>query len=145
MAYVKTLAQHISAELARLARCDSANPAHSDVMADAGARLASLARNYLPSGSGFDGATQIADRSTSAKIVLVTAFHHMNESGMYDGWTEHQVTILPAFDGFDISISGRNRNGIKDYIAEIFDHALRQRLESTFDHMTKEISYAIAV
>lgn len=75
-----------------------------------------------PSGSGFDSGTQIdMDASTGDKLVFHTAFHHMNENGMYDGWTEHKVTITPSFElGFRMSISGPNRNDIKDMISDMF-------------------------
>lgn len=85
-----------------------------------------LARGYLPSGSGFDCGTAIdLDASTAEKLVLRTSYHHMNESGMYDGWTEHAVTIRPSLlHGFTLRVSGRDRDGVKDYIAEMFEHAL---------------------
>lgn len=53
----------------------------------------------------------------------------MNDAGYYDGWTEHTITVTPAFiGGFELSISGRNRNDIKDYISEVFNQALSQRM-----------------
>ena len=36
------------------------------------------------------------ERSTGERIVLKTAYHHMNENGMYDGWTEHRIIITPS-------------------------------------------------
>lgn len=97
-------------------------------------RLAKLERE-LPSGSGFDNGTRIDyDRSTGDKFVLTTAFHHMNDAGFYDGWTEHTVTIRPSFiSRFTVEVSGRNRNGIKDFIADSFASALRDRFEQTAD------------
>lgn len=86
-----------------------------------------LASSLLPSGSGFDNGTSIDwDNSTGEKLVFNTAFHHMNDGGMYDGWTEHAVTVRPSFFGLNITVSGRNRNDIKDYIAEGFDVALTE-------------------
>lgn len=86
------------------------------------ARLDWLVREYMPSGSGFDSGTQLdLVRSRPDRLVFTTAFHHMDDSGGYDGWTEHTIAIVPAFDGVSIaSISGRDRNGIKDYIADLF-------------------------
>lgn len=84
----------------------------------------------LPSGSGFDSGTTI-DRvaSTPEKIVLRTSYHHMHESGMYDGWTEHTITVRPSLlFGFTLSISGRNRNEIKDYIHEVFHQELGEEV-----------------
>ena len=89
-----------------------------------------LVRDHMPSGSGFDNGTQIdLDKSHAGRLVFSTAFHHMNETGYYDGWTEHTVRVTPSFlGGFDIRVSGRNRNDIKEYICETFGHALEQDL-----------------
>lgn len=88
-------------------------------------RIEALVKEHLPSGSGFDSGTKIdLDRSHADKLTFTTSFHHMAESGMYDGWTEHTVTVTPSFNGFHLRVSGRNRNDIKDYISETFDYAL---------------------
>ena len=43
----------------------------------------------MPSGSGFDNGTSIdLDASHAEKLVFNTSFHHMDEAGDYDGWTE---------------------------------------------------------
>jgi hypothetical protein len=82
----------------------------------------------LPSGSGFDSGTSIVSCS-DAKLVLKTSFHHMNENGYYDGWTDHYVTVTPSFSfGLDIRVSGRNRNDIKDFILDEFYYALLQEV-----------------
>lgn len=89
-----------------------------------------LVLNHMPSGSGFDNGTKIDfDASTGEKLVFHTAFHHMNEGGYYDGWTEHVVTVTPSFlGGFSLKISGRDRNDIKDYISESFSLALNAEI-----------------
>lgn len=92
-----------------------------------GERIAHLVRDYLPSGSGFDCGTKFdADKSTNRVLTFTTEFHHMNEGGYYDGWTSHVVRAHAGFDGFDLTVSGPDRNGIKDYIAETFHVALSQ-------------------
>jgi hypothetical protein len=82
--------------------------------------------DLMPSGSGFDNGTRLLpSKSTPDKLVFETAFHHLNEHGMYDGWTEHRVTVRPSFvRGFELKISGRNRNDIKDHMYEVFAAAL---------------------
>ena len=81
----------------------------------------------LPSGSGFDSGTRI-EHASSSKIVLRTAYHHMID-GYYDGWTEHTVTVVPNLVyGFDLRVSGRNRNDVKEYIADVFFDVLRQEV-----------------
>jgi hypothetical protein len=75
-----------------------------------------------PSGSGIDSGTQIdLDKSTQNKLIFNTAYHHMNEGGYYDGWTEHEVIVTPdlCFE-FNLKITGRNRNDIKEYLHEVY-------------------------
>lgn len=86
-----------------------------------------LVKNHMPSGSGFDNGTSIdLEKSTVDKLVFHTSFHHMNEHGYYDGWTDHTVTVKPGFTRLDIRISGKNRNDIKDTIDDSFRNALEQ-------------------
>ena len=82
-----------------------------------------------PSGSGFDNGTQISEKSTSKKLVFETSFHHMNENGFYDGWTDHTVTITPNFRDFDMAISGRDRIDINEYISQVFGEWLDESAE----------------
>lgn len=79
----------------------------------------------LPSGAGIDNGTNI-DRNASSrdKLVLSTAFHHMDEHGGYDGWTKHEIHVTPAFDGINIRITGPDRNQIKEYLHDVFYHCL---------------------
>ncbi len=88
------------------------------------AALAYLARN-LPSGSGIDSGTKLLQASDE-QITLSASFHHMDEQGGYDGWTDHTIIVRPAFDGLDIRVMGRNRNDIKDYLHEVYDMALNE-------------------
>jgi hypothetical protein len=84
-----------------------------------------LVEDHMPSGSGFDNGTHLNYKdSTPNTLVFNTSYHHMDE-GCYDGWTEHTVTVKPSLAfGFDLRISGRDRNGIKDYIHDAFHTAL---------------------
>jgi hypothetical protein len=77
---------------------------------------------YLPRGSGFDKGTKINwDESNENKLVFETAFHHINERGYYNGWTEHKVIITPnLMFGFNIKIAGKNREEIKCVIHDRF-------------------------
>jgi hypothetical protein len=85
----------------------------------------------LPHGSGIDGENEIdLSKSTGEKIVIHTSFHHMNENGMYDGWTGHTLTITASlYNGYYMKISGRNRNDIKDYLHECFSYDLNREVE----------------
>lgn len=85
-------------------------------------KINELVKNHLVSGGGFDTGTKFDwEKSNHNKLVFNTAFHHMNEGGYYDGWTEHQIIITPdLMFGFNIKITGKNRNDIKEYIHTVF-------------------------
>ena len=70
--------------------------------------LNTIVRDFLPSGSGWDNGTTLdRERSTPEKLVFVGAFHHMDEHGFYDGWTDHTVTVRPSLaNGSDCSPKG---------------------------------------
>jgi len=85
-----------------------------------------------PSGSGFDKGTNLYLDSNPNRLEFETWFHHMNENGMYSGWTDHKVVITPSLaNGFDIRVTGRDRNDIKDYIADVFHTFLDSMIEIT--------------
>ena len=81
---------------------------------------------FLPSGSGINNGIELdRDSSTPEKLVFNFSFHHMNDAGFYDGWTDHKLTVKPSLQfGIDIRISGNDRNNVKDYLHELFQHAL---------------------
>ena len=86
-----------------------------------------IEKQFLPHGSGFDSGTKIIiDDCDENEIVLDTNYHHMNDNGMYDGWTEHKVVIKPDWRGVSIKITGKDKNGIKEYMYEVFDQALNE-------------------
>lgn len=79
----------------------------------------------LPSGSGINAGTMIERASLPDCVILHTSFHHMNQHGVYDGWTTHRITVKPSFVyGLDLRISGGNRNEIKDYLHQVYEQAL---------------------
>lgn len=118
---MKTVIQTIVGAYATVERLSKDHPARS-VWAEL---LDTVCKEYLPSGSGFNAGTQLGD-ATRRKVTFLTSFHHMNEAGYYDGWTEHIVTVTAEFDGLAIRVSGHNRNEIKDYISEAFHYTLTQ-------------------
>jgi hypothetical protein len=87
-----------------------------------------------PHGSGFDSGTKIdLKNSTGEKIIFTTSFHHMNDGGYYDGWTEHTITVRPSMRfGFTMTISGRDRNDTKDFISECFESFLSEPIENEY-------------
>lgn len=115
-----TWAQHISAELLRR---HSFEPGHY-IEREIGHFLYVDLPKHAPSGSGFDNGIELCETSTPERLVFLTAFHHMNEHGFYVGWTNHTVVVTPCFTGFNIRVTGRNKNCVKDLIADTFHHWL---------------------
>jgi hypothetical protein len=121
----KSALAHIAQALVARANCQKSG--NGEWLNKWESALETMARDFLPHGSGFDSGTKIdLDRSNGRSwIIFTTAFHHMNEGGYYDGWTHHEVKVTPCLhSGFDVRVSGKDRNEIKDYIAETFSHAL---------------------
>ena len=122
----KPLYVFLSESLAALRNCEAKGFAYAETWRD---RLEQAARDLLPSGSGFDSGCAIdIDGSRADRVTIETAFHHMNPHGFYDGWTQHKIHLTPAFGGFDMRVTGRDRNGIKEYIAETVAEALEARV-----------------
>lgn len=97
--------------------------AHGDV-------VARIIRDLAPSGSGFDNGTILDnDKTRDNRLVFSTSFHHMNDVGMYDGWTKHEVIVYPTFYGYALRVTGRNRNNIKEHISEVFRNFLDTETE----------------
>ena len=90
-----------------------------------------IMRDIMPGGSGWDCGTKMdEDKSTGEKLVLYGSFHHMDEGGGYDGWTEHTIIVRPSLIlGFILTISGRNRNDIKEYLYEMFGQVLNEEVK----------------
>jgi len=125
-----------------LNRSRSDNLTHSESAKEA---IEALTAQFLPHGSGFDSGCKIDLDSKPGTIKIATAFHHLNENGYYDGWSDHIVTVTPSLEfGFDLKISGINRNAIKDYISDMFNHALGLPIVAAWDNQEKLISYSLA-
>lgn len=131
----RTLAQHIAQTIDARRNCIKSG--NSVWLARHTAFLQQLEKE-LPSGSGIDSGTTIdLDASTGERVVLRTAFHHMNDGGMYDGWTEHRVVVRASlYAGLVVDIGGRNRNGIKEYLSELFFFDLMERYSVGYDSPT---------
>ena len=80
-----------------------------------------------PSGAGIDCGTRLDIGRTMPdydkplkRLSFTTEYHHMTEDGCYDGWTQHNIDVYPDFGGYDIRVSGVNRNNIKDYLHDVY-------------------------
>ena len=91
-------------------------------------RLKTL-EGLMPSGSGIDCGTKLdLDASSEDRLVFNVSFHHMNDVGYYDGWTEHEIVVTGSLAfGIALKLSGRDRNQIKDYLYEVYDVALKEK------------------
>jgi len=115
--------QHIAAALQAIENCKRSGNTEWEVRH--GETITALIRRYLPHGGGFDNGVKLDGASTPNRLVFDTAYHHMHDSGMYDGWSDHAVIVTPDLaSGFDLRITGRDRNQIKEYIAECFHSGL---------------------
>lgn len=90
--------------------------------------------DLLPSGSGIDsGCTIDREKSGSKKIIISFSYHHMDENGMYCGWTDHDLIVTPNLtDGFDLRITGKNKRQIKEYLYDVFYHAMNEPIDPVY-------------
>jgi len=95
-----------------------------------------IADDLLPSGSGVDCGTKWLDpldntlpKRYGTSPVFFFEYHHMNDGGYYDGWTDHYVQVKPDCS---LEISGRDRNGIKEYFHDLFGSAFGEHCAVEF-------------
>lgn len=89
-----------------------------------------LVENFMPSGSGFDHGTAFVMYKDD-KLMFTTSFHHMDSDGYYDGWTDHDVYVRPSLAyGILMSITGPDKDNVKDVIHETFSNCLNIEIES---------------
>jgi hypothetical protein len=95
-------------------------------------RLELLVKEYMPSGSGINAGTSLMlSKQKTGELRFGTSFQHMNSDGYYEGWTSHEIIVRPNLaHGFDLQITGQNKNGIKEYLGDIFHIALSQMIDS---------------
>jgi hypothetical protein len=98
---------------------------HANMLADCDDKIQALL-DHAPHGGGFDSGIQfLEDDSSPNKLVFRCDFHHMDEHGYYNGWSEHKAIVTPdlAF-GYNLKITGRNRDQIKEFISETLGYWL---------------------
>jgi hypothetical protein len=100
-------------------------PEHTaEVRAMVDARLNELMSD-APSGSGIDSGTELDSDSTPKRLIFTFGYHHMDDVGCYDGWTDHSAIVTPNLQwGFNLRITGRDRNQVKDCLYDVFNNWL---------------------
>lgn len=131
--------QQVAISFSALLHCQKNYCVRPDAEANHAEMINRICKLYLPSGSGFDSGTEFNyEDSTEDCLVLCTSFHHMDEHGYYDGWTDHVIKVKPSLAfGFTLEIEGEDRDGIHDYIADTFHHMLTA--EADFDPLIREV------
>ncbi len=133
-----TIASRIASLLLAIKNCERPgllNPAAQDMQERALKRIMEEA----PSGSGFDHGTSLnREKCNDNQIVFVTGFHHIDENGFYDGWTWHDVYVRANLVfGLKITITGGNRNHIKDYVHEVFHSWLSKKVDINYGYQSE--------
>ena len=97
-------------------------------------RIDNISDKHFPSGSGFNsGVTFDLDKSSSNKLVFNTSYTHFDQYGYNDGTTDHTITVTPDFAyNMHIAVTGKNKNGIKEYISQVF-HVFLTNLDDFSD------------
>ena len=125
---MKTLIQSISMKLGAIANCKASN--NQEWLDKHSESLDEICKKQLPKGSGLDcGVDLLIEESNEKKIVFSFDFHHLNEDGFYDGWTSHKLIVTPSFNGFDMRITGKDKNQLKDYLYDLFGDVLSAEIQ----------------
>jgi hypothetical protein len=99
--------------------------------------------DLLPHGSGIDGTTKLdLEHSKLNKIIITSSYHHMDEYGGYDGWTDFEIILSPDWGGFDIDIKGKFPKrylDTKEYLADTFATFLNLNLKCEYQKPYKLI------
>ena len=97
--------------------------------------LGIIEKEILPSGSGIDNGCTITRKNLAPKkghsgdecIEITFGYHFMDTNGYYDGWGDFRLVVRPSLIfGIDLTIHGRNRYDIKDYLYEMFSTVLNR-------------------
>lgn len=122
-----TVIQAIAAAFELWARCSGAD--WRDGARTHGAAIKALVADYLPNNSGCDVTVFDFDESRVDRLIFMREFHHADFLGRDDGWTSHRIIVTPSLArGFDVTVTGRNRNDVRAHLFRTYSHALAQSL-----------------
>ncbi|MFZ3215660.1 MAG: hypothetical protein WA192_06335 [Candidatus Acidiferrales bacterium] len=128
MAMQRKIYQHIASALQAMENCRKTG--NAEWIAKHGDTISYIVTNHMPSGCGIDSGIKFDyNASKPNRLVFHTSFHHMDQNGYYDGWSDHTIIVTPDLaSGFDIRVIGRDRNDVKNYLGEMYHHALSAEL-----------------
>lgn len=66
------------------------------------------------------------EKSNNKLLVLYVSFRHISEWGYNNGVTNHTIRVRPALTEIEISVSGKDTNGIKAYLRDTFANFLNE-------------------
>ena len=101
----------------KMARLVDWNPTGSYIISK-NEQMEDLVKNYLPSGSGFDGDISIDERSTDEKIIIRVEYHHMDTNGFYDGWSTFKV-IITASMAYNYCMQVKGESVVRKYFYHV--------------------------
>lgn len=126
---------HRLAQIANLQ--EAARPLDDPFLVEAKQALKDLI-DELPHGSGIDCDWHVTGERPGGehgckKLILRNSYHHMDECGGYDGWTDFKVTVTgDLLSDIDVLVQGRfpaKYADTRDYLCEILTHALKEEVE----------------
>ena len=127
--------------------------------------LESIMKNHMPSGSGIDAGTKLLlEESTGEKLVFEVAYHHMNSTGFYCGWTTRNITVTYSMrtglkldfetisvdaDFTEVDDEGQEYDNAEwtlentdEYLADTYQYALENVIELTLkDYEPTQLSW----
>lgn len=122
LTHVGTVAKHLASMGMAITQCGP------EWEAKHRASIAQIVADFLPSGSGWDRGTTFDMDGRDDRLIFSGSYHHVDNAGMYDGWTDHRIIVTPTFDGISVDVKGRNRNDIKEYLGDIFYQSLKMSI-----------------
>ena len=102
--------------------------------------LQDIHKDYLPSGSGFDGQITIED-ANDKKLTIKFDWHLMTDDGYYDGWLDLLLIVTPNLaNDFDMKIKwytngnekrkvGRYKPVIEEFLYDEWYYILTQEID----------------
>ena len=63
-----------------------------------------------------------------SRLMAIESCKKSNNDEWLDKHTDHVITVRPSFGGLDLTISGKNKNDIKEYLSDVYYYALTKEV-----------------